>query len=85
MLCVNCSSPVAQAIVAINQYVVSGDSSAETLAMLKSEFVQLEAVEDSSAPRYHDALRRAREEKGEVSPSEGSCAWRHCSELEALV
>ena len=56
---------VTDAITAIN-VIVLGDSPAETMGALKSEFAAMSSLDDSSAERYHAALRKAREEKGEV-------------------
>lgn len=48
---------------------VTGDSVETTTLALASEFLTVEPLDDGCLQRYHDALKRAREEKGEVSIS----------------
>jgi len=60
---------VAKALASINECIEeeAGDP-AQTLLALKSEFSELGSlVDESCVQRYHDALKSAREEKGEVS------------------
>ena len=59
-------SSVAQAFHDIST-AAEGDDPASTLATLTSELVQLVAVDQACADRYHDRLKKALEEKGEVS------------------
>ena len=59
------SSPVAQAVHEIS-LAAEGEDPASTLAALTNELVQLAAVDQSIAHRYHDRLKEALEEKGEV-------------------
>ena len=52
----------------LNQSLQGGGSPEATLHALQSEFVGLGGVvRDDCAERYHEALRKAQEEKGEVS------------------
>ena len=63
------SPTVAKALASINECIEeeAGDP-AQTLLALKSEFSELGSlVDESCVQRYHDALKSAREEKGEVS------------------
>jgi len=46
---------------------VTGDSAEETISALQSEFLTVEPLDAECYQRYHDALKKAREEKGEVS------------------
>lgn len=48
---------------------VSGDSSEATVTALKSEFLTIEPMDETCLQRYHDALKKAQGEKGEVSTS----------------
>ena len=57
---------VGDAIVAINT-AVAGDSIEATTRALNSEFLTVEPMMDETClQRYHDALKKAQEEKGEV-------------------
>jgi len=51
---------------AINSAATS-DSAEETISALQSEFLTVEPLDTECYQRYHDALKKAREEKGEVS------------------
>lgn len=46
---------------------VAGDSIGATVMALKSEFLTVEPMDETCLQRYHDALKRAQEEKGEVT------------------
>ena len=59
------SLAVTDAITAINVAVL-GDSPAQAMGVLKSEFAGISSLDDSCAERYYVALQRARQEKGEV-------------------
>jgi len=46
---------------------VTGNSAEETISALQSEFLTIESLDAECYQRYHDALKKAQEEKGEVS------------------
>ena len=46
---------------------IGGDSTEATVTALNSEFLTTEPMDETCLQRYHDALKRAREEKGEVN------------------
>ena len=60
--------PVASAVTDINRCVVEdGGDPVQTELALKNEFTQLGfLLDESCVERYHVALQRARQEKGEV-------------------
>lgn len=60
------STLVAEALQAISSCAAGGDPSS-TVAALTSDLVQLETVDMSASERYHQKLKRALEEKGQVS------------------
>lgn len=57
---------VGDAIMAINT-AVSGDNTEATVTALKSEFLTIEPMDETCLQRYHEALKQAQGEKGEVS------------------
>jgi len=57
---------VGDAIMAINS-AVAGGSIETTASTLKSEFLTIEPMDEAHLQRYHDALKKAQEGKGEVS------------------
>lgn len=57
---------VGDAIMAINT-AVAGDSTEATVMALNSEFLTIEPMDETCLQRYHDALKKAHGEKGEVS------------------
>ena len=63
---------VGDAIMAINT-AVSGDSIEATTRALNSEFLTVEPMDETCLQRYHDALKKAQEEKGEVSSALDHC------------
>lgn len=56
---------VGDAIMAINT-AVAGDNTEATVTALKSEFLTVEPMDETCLPRYHEALKQAQGEKGEV-------------------
>ena len=46
---------------------VTGDSTETTMRALNSEFLTIEPMDETCLHRYHDALKKAQGEKGEVS------------------
>lgn len=46
---------------------MTGNSVEETITALQSEFLTVEPLDPECYQRYHSALKKAREEKGEVS------------------
>ena len=57
---------VGDAIMAINT-AVAGDSTEATVRALNSEFLVIEPMDETCLQHYHDALKKAQGEKGEVS------------------
>ncbi|XP_065909989.1 ras GTPase-activating-like protein IQGAP1 [Dysidea avara] len=56
---------IGDAIMAINS-AVTGESAEETISSLQSEFLTIEPLDAECYQRYHDALKKAQEEKGEL-------------------
>lgn len=56
---------VGDAIMAINT-AVSGDNTEATVTALKSEFLTIEPMDETCLQRYHEALKQAQGEKGEL-------------------
>ena len=46
---------------------VAGESTEATVRALNSEFLTVEPMDETCLHRYHDALKKAQGEKGEVS------------------
>ena len=67
---------VGDAIMAINT-AIAGDNAETTVTALNSEFLTVEPMDETCLQRYHDALKRAQEEKGEVNIFQ--ITLRHCS------
>ena len=56
---------VGDAIMTINT-AVAGENTEATVTALKSEFLTVEPMDETCLQRYHEALKQAQGEKGEV-------------------
>ena len=54
---------------------VGGDSAEATVRALNSEFLTIEPMDETCLQRYHEALKKAQGEKGEVSTFRSITLW----------